>query len=624
MLPREIIVQPIAHLYGTQPLKITLHPGVTTLVGPNGTGKTRALREIAKDAVTLFPHETTDGKKVRYLAAGRSAPLEHYRSKSNNPHNIDQSVAAVGHTSYQNAWWQMESVTGDFMALEQRPDLRLKVEARLQQLFQRSLRMEWGQAGLGISIQPMDGGEQYAANYEASGILQLVSLLAAIHNDQIGVLLIDEPEISLHPQHQAFILDEIERVAGDPTSDTAKKIVVIATHSSSMFSLRAVTDLPRFIFFKENGNLPVQLPIDADVLRSTKLAGLVARLTATHRLAFFANTVLLVEGPSDEIIATQLAQATNYPLLPLNAQIVPVTGKGEFPEVAKFFRGIGKNVIILADLDALADGNELVNAFNTISGATEGANKIGAESLAKLDGDLRQSFAQAVEKHWDTLAPESTMQSYWTCCSVTDRTEKTKRRAVMATLLGAENAFKKTSAATEMQGLRTRYQALLDVLNGLGCHVLRRGTIENYFSCEAKGIGKPEVAANEASSFNPNVAETLKHRYEDVFRAIRHAAPGRTVSEDALLRVKLASTVGSIFQFMQYDMTTERINSMAKGNVGSDAELFKFENITVNEKSPLRLKVHMNSPIFQRESFPFEISLEDNLNVVIREKLADA
>ena len=96
------------------------------------------------------------------------------------------------------------------------------------------------------------------------------------------------------------------------------------------------------------------------------------------------------------------------------------------------------------------------------------------------------------------------------------------------------------------------------------------------------------------------------------------------MSEDALLRVKLASTVGSIFQFMQYDMTTERINSMAKGNVGSDAELFKFENITVNEKSPLRLKVHMNSPIFQRESFPFEISLEDNLNVVIREKLADA
>jgi Predicted ATP-dependent endonuclease of the OLD family len=91
----------------------------------------------------------------------------------------------------------------------------------------------------------MSGGASYAANHEASGILQLVALLAAIHNDEIGALLIDEPEISLHPQHQAFLLEEMERVAGDP-SDHSRKLIVIATHSASLLPLRKLSELALF------------------------------------------------------------------------------------------------------------------------------------------------------------------------------------------------------------------------------------------------------------------------------------------------------------------------------------------------------------------------------------------
>src|SRR5690606_37907653 len=147
----------------------------------------------------------------------------------------------------------------------------------------------------------------------------------------------DEPEISLHPQHQAFLFEEMERVAGDPM-DPARKLIIIATHSAALLPLRSVNDLPALMFFNSVRSAPAQVPANADILKRTKLTALIARLSATHRLAMFAERVLLVEGPSDEIVATQLARQLELRLLARNAQILPVTGKGEFIEAAKLFR----------------------------------------------------------------------------------------------------------------------------------------------------------------------------------------------------------------------------------------------------------------------------------------------
>ena len=279
----------------TQPeATINIHAGVNTLVGPNGSGKTRALRGIktALEGTKLFGEQ---GRKIHFLAAGRSSPLESYRSAVNQPNHVDSSDAAVGHANYRRQWWQIESVTGALLALDARADLRLKIEARLQQLFDRSVQLSWSQQGLNVHLSPTSGGSSYAANHEASGILQLVALLAAIHNDDIGALLIDEPEISLHPQHQAFLLEEMERVAGDPTEPT-RKIIVIATHSAVLLPLRSVNELPGLMFFNSVRSAPAQVSTDADILKRKKLTALIARLSATHRLAIFAERVLLVEG----------------------------------------------------------------------------------------------------------------------------------------------------------------------------------------------------------------------------------------------------------------------------------------------------------------------------------------
>lgn len=592
---------------------VHIRPGITALVGPNGSGKTRALRAI-KTALDATNYISSLGRKTHFLAAGRSSPLEHFRAAVNNPGSIEQSDAAVGHINYVNHWWNLESITGSLLVLDHRADLRLKVEARLEQLFDRSVHLAWSQQGLTVRLSPMSGGTSYSANHEASGILQLVALLAAIHNDEIGALLIDEPEISLHPQHQAFLLEEMEKVAGDP-SDRARKLIVIATHSASLLPLRKLSELPSIAFFNSASRPPTQIPIDSDILQRTKLAAMVSRLSTTHRMAMFAERVLLVEGPSDEIIATQLARRLDLRLLARNTQILPVIGKGEFGEVAKLFRLMNKQVAVLADLDALADDSALVCNFSELPEATALADRLGRKSLSDLDNDLRSALATFMDKYPAAVDTAAATYPDW---SNRESSALAKRRVTLARVLTDAASFG-DAVSIEAKSLCTKYDTLVSTLAQLGCFFLRRGAVENYYRITSIDRGKPHLAAEEAAGFETSSTEDLNQRYEDFIAVLSHVAPNQRVDEDQLLRPKLGAVLTAAFLGMNSDASDAQLNTLARTTIGTDAEVFKLSNCST--KGELRVKVQIASPLFQRDTFPFEVGRNDNPNIVVPNKL---
>lgn len=603
-------------LVGLQSTEATIRvsPGITTLVGPNGSGKTQALRAIQR-MLKESGQFTAHNRKVHFLSAGRSSPFESFRARVNHPSYMENGDAAIGQSQFLNQWWDYESVTGDLIVLDNRPDLKLKVEARLQQLFDRSVELKWAQNGMTIKITSVMHGDGYSANHEASGILQLVALLSAIHNNEISALLIDEPEISLHPQHQAFLLEEMEQVAGDP-SDSQKKLIVLATHSASMLPLRRIDELPKIAFFTSARQIPAQVGPEAEVLRRAKLASLVARLSTTHRSAMFAEHILLVEGPSDEIIASQLARKLGLRLLARNAQIVPVTGKGEFIEAAKLFRLMSKRVALLADLDALADDNALVSHFSGLPQAATIADALGRKNLADLDGDLRDELSSFMSSYKTEVDAAAKTYPDW---SSKEASALAKQRVTLARILSEPASFG-GDAATKAASLRTKYEALLTALSKLGCFFLRRGAIENYYTTlETYDNGKPDRAAAEAAGFETKSRRELEAHYADVHAALVHAAPNQIVDEDQLLRMKLGAILTPVLLGMKTDSSDAQLNALAKSTIGNDADVFKLTNKTTSQQ--VRIEVGIASPLFRRSTFPFEIGPSDNPNIIVPEKL---
>lgn len=593
---------------------IKVGPGITVLVGPNGSGKTRALRAI-KSQLMSENLLNANNRKVHFLSAGRSSPLESYRSSSNSPHGVDTNNAAVGNIGYMDNWWNFESITGDLMVLDRRPDLKLKIEARLQQLFDRSVELKWSQSGMIIRMTSVTSGDGYPANHEASGILQVIALLSAIHNDEIGTLIIDEPEISLHPQHQAFLLEEMELVAGDP-SDPTKKLIIIATHSPSMLPLRRIEELSKIIFFNSAQRVPAQIESKSEILKSRKLTALIARLSATHRTAMFAEHVLLVEGPSDEIIVTQLARKFGLRMLARNAQILPVTGKGEFIEAAKLFRLMNKQVSLLADLDALADENDLVNYFSGLPEAMAIADQIGRTNLADFDRDLRGEITSFIADFKAEIDMAADDYPDW---SSKESGADTKRRVTLARILTNPRSFG-TETSSSAERLFIKYNLLLSSLEKVGCYFLRRGAIENYYRETADiGAGKPDRAALESAGFDAREKHELEASYKDIYAALQYAAPNKIVDEDTLLRMKLGAILLPVMLGMKFNSSDKEIEALASSTIGNDATVFKLSN--KSDEQQIKFEVDLRSPLFKRENFPFEISTSENPIAVLQKVL---
>ncbi len=617
--PKTISLPDNPHLVGSKPISLSFDDGLCALVGPNGAGKSEALKRL-RDYLRQN-HKLLFSRMVVYLSSGRSGLLEQYRAAlgQGSPGYIQPDPAAVGHQGWVNNWWEFEGTTGMFLRLKSRPDLLIKVEARLQALFQRRLRLEWSQHGLQVGFTPIDGSSAYWANAEASGVLEIVPLLAAIYDDEIGALLIDEPEISLHPQLQSFLLQEIEEFSGFPDQRT-KKLVVIATHSPSMLPLRKIGHIPRLAFFTNRTHPPVQLTEDAGELKSTKLSALIIRLTENHKLAFFARNVLLVEGPSDELVVSGIALALSHPLLGSNTQVVPVTGKGQFGETVKLFRMMGKKVFVMADLDGLVDDNQLVNQFR--EAAQSAANARGMGSITEIDRSIRDRLDTLIDKAnaFETLSPAAANHHYWLERKKEgDEELKAKRRAVVAAL------FTSAELADELLALRTRYETLIEDLASAGCVILRRGSIEDYyFDQSSSAVGKPEAAAAEMEKITNHSVEDIRKRYDDVVRAIEISAPARSIDENEILREQLGSLLGAALQVVRVGMSDEELNGRIAAVVGAPAPLFQLLNITMEKPDGgvlRRLKVSTKSTLFQRDSFPFEIGEHENLTLVVQQKL---
>ena len=254
--------------------------------------------------------------------------------------------------------------------------------------------------------------QEYSSAQEASGLLNLVATLAALYDDEVGCLLIDEPEVSLHYQMQSFLYQEMLKVAGDPDTDT-KKLILLSTHSTAFIHLQTVDDLASIVFCSDIYKDPVQVDPGIDEFKNRKIKTLLSRMGQDYKLSLFCERPLLVEGPSDQIICAGIDRRLKLNAEAAGSHILPVAGKGQMPTVIKLMRSLGKTPVVLADSDGLADGLDLVSSFTSLDEANVAATAMGHRNASEFARSVYNDFSDIVMDNWDDICNLATRHAYW-------------------------------------------------------------------------------------------------------------------------------------------------------------------------------------------------------------------
>jgi predicted ATPase len=183
-------------------------------------------------------------------------------------------------------------------------------------------------------------GQAVGVERQSSGISQLAVFAFAImlaRRDPGRILLVDEPEVSLHPQAQRALMTALRELDSQ---------LIVATHSPGLLD-RA--DPRSVIRLKRAGG--VAAVARANTLSVTDAAKLARFTTPQAAEAFFARSVVLVEGISDQLAVEVIAERRGRNLDAEGVAIVPVGGASAFGVHHHLFgpRGLELNLVGLCD-----------------------------------------------------------------------------------------------------------------------------------------------------------------------------------------------------------------------------------------------------------------------------------
>jgi hypothetical protein len=316
------------------------------LVGPNGSGKSN----FAEALKQYLPN-------CRLLGTDRLSQMEKSRGFDFLGDNFAQGFQKQWFEQFRNAGRVFGSGLDALVILDERLDIRVRVEATLSHLFNRTIMLEWDSGFLLPKTVLGSSGSAYRLDREeCHGIKELLVLLTHLYNDEYKFLIIDEPELHLHPQFQAFLMREVRRVAGDPSTEPGKKGIFLVTHSPFILDFRSVDDLRSVISFDVGHSLPRCL---WDILpnAAVRLSGLVPRLNAHHKQFFFADNPIFVEGALDARLVQVMQDARSVSVAGAGSCVIDAGGCEEVDKYVELCRLLGKRAYFLYDLDSLFTGN---------------------------------------------------------------------------------------------------------------------------------------------------------------------------------------------------------------------------------------------------------------------------
>lgn len=294
----------------------------------------------------------------------------------------------------------------------------------------------------------------------SSGEKEIFSMLAIIFTRKIGsgIILIDEPEIHLHPRWQKKLLSLLDEVVLE-----SKVQIILVTHSPHFIRSENISNLIRI--YKNQGVSQVILPNNAQIMNKSKKDTFLFITSSNNEKVFFADKVVLVEGPVDRIIFETIFSSIkdeNEEII----EVIEVYGKSNFTRFSAFLDIWKIKHSVIADLDYLKEiGSAEVKSFFALD-------------KKKIKESLKDGNSTDISKLVETLISFTKKEN---ATQVKDI--ELQQLKELVDYIAMRNSSLKSDLDDSEKAQLTNYIA--DEINK-GVYLLKEGTIENYFKYKSK------------------------------------------------------------------------------------------------------------------------------------------
>lgn len=311
------------------------------------------------------------------------------------------------------------------------------------------------------------------------------------------LLLFEEPELFLHPKAQHILFDALRVFSKEHH-------VLVTTHSPMFFGPGATET---FVKLRKVWNAATA-PKPFTQVQTVKLSEMTAKdqfqiiCFENNNSAFFADTVVLVEGDSDYLLMPHIARTLNpsWNVTKVPVVFARITGKGNIRRYREFFVRFGVRVSVIADLDLL------VNGFDHI--APDGAVATARQRLLErvddlIEPDVNGSSAQdARDAHgsgelrhlWRKVKEAQAMLKVGACTQA----EHDEVVEAFFSWQRKDDRLAVLMSSTDAEMIRLKHR-LLQMLRAVDVYVLERGAIEQYYPDTVTGADKPSRAQDFCS-----------------------------------------------------------------------------------------------------------------------------
>lgn len=205
-------------------------------------------------------------------------------------------------------------------------------------------------------IQLKKDGQDFSLNQASSGEVELINFILGLITIGLkgGLIIVDEPELHLHPQWLGVLRGFFMRYG-----KTGGNQLMVVTHSSTFINSSTYPYISR-VYKNQSGSSCIHQVVDQGGIETKQLLHFIN--ATNNEKIFFSDFVVMVEGDTDEIVFKRiLSTIKRVAGFKENVEVMQIRGKSNFEKYSAFMKTLEIGSCFIGDLDNICEfsnGNE--------------------------------------------------------------------------------------------------------------------------------------------------------------------------------------------------------------------------------------------------------------------------